>query len=206
GRPGQQSAAGVPGANRDRSVVRTPAVAARAVGIGPVVQPGRALAVGLRWADDEVDLDAVAHDPAERLGDQRAVARLQPVLGEAVRHRDAEARVVDLDERGVTQPGLEVRGRESDLELAEGGAPDLLRVHKVDVDSLEGRFELVAAGHFGQRTDGSAPPAGPGRRGFGWRNIAPPRGRRKVNSRYSPGVLIRPFGMPHLSAPDGSHV
>jgi len=83
----------------------------------------------LHRAHDEVDLDAVAHDPPERLGDQRAVAGLQPVLGKAVRHRDPEARVIDLEEGRVTQPRLEVRGRESDLELAEGRAPDLLRVH-----------------------------------------------------------------------------
>ena len=38
---------------------------------------------------------AVAHDAGKRLADQRAVAGLQPVLGEAVGYRDAEAVVVD---------------------------------------------------------------------------------------------------------------
>ena len=80
-------------------------------------------------ADDELDLDAVADDPGQRLGDQRAVARLEPVLREAVRDRDPEPLVVHVDERGVTEPRLEVGGRERHLQLAEGGAPDLLRVH-----------------------------------------------------------------------------
>src|SRR4029077_17379814 len=35
------------------------------------------------------------------------------------------------------------------------------------------------------------PPVWPGRRGFGWRNIAPPSGPRKANSRYSLGVYRR---------------
>ena len=93
----------------------------------------RATISAARWGvgdpDDEVNLDAVAHDPAEGLGDQRAVAALKPVLREAVRDRDPEAGVIDLDERGVAQPCLEVGGREGDLELAEGRAPDLLGIH-----------------------------------------------------------------------------
>ena len=35
-----------------------------------------------------------------------------------------------FDERGITQPGFEVRGGKGYLELAEGCAPDLLRVHR----------------------------------------------------------------------------
>src|SRR3989304_6111945 len=77
----------------------------------------------------ELDLDAVADDAGERLRYQRAIAALQPVLGEAVRDRDPEAVVLDVDEHGVAQPGLEVCGREGNLQLPEGGAPDLLRVH-----------------------------------------------------------------------------
>ena len=49
----------------------------------------RGLAGGV---DDELDLDAVADDPGQRLGDQGPVAVLQPVLGEAVRDGDPEAR------------------------------------------------------------------------------------------------------------------
>ena len=86
---------------------------------------------GQALADLEVDLDAVAHDAGQRLADQRAVAGLEPVLGEAVGDRDAEAVVIDRDEGGLLQPGLEVGGRERNLKLAQGGAPDLLRVHRL---------------------------------------------------------------------------
>src|SRR5688572_25383959 len=49
-------------------------------------------------ANLEVDLDAVTHDAREGLADQRAIPGLEPVLGETVRHRDAEAVVIDGDE------------------------------------------------------------------------------------------------------------
>ena len=88
--------------------------------------------VKILTGDNELDLDAVADDTGQRLGDQRAVAALQPVLGEAVRDGDPEARVIDLDERGVAQPGLEVRGRQGNLELPQCRSPDLLRVHSFD--------------------------------------------------------------------------
>ena len=83
-------------------------------------------------ADDELDLDAVADDPGEGLADQRAVARLEPVLGEAVGDRDPEAVVVDVDQLGVAQPRLVIGGRERHLQLAESRSPDLLRVHSFD--------------------------------------------------------------------------
>ena len=82
--------------------------------------------------DDELDLDAVADDPGEGLADQRPVAGLQPVLGEAVRDGDPEPLLVDVDELRVAQPRLVIRGRQGDLELTEGGSPDLLRVHSFD--------------------------------------------------------------------------
>src|SRR5438270_1088751 len=88
-----------------------------------------AVAVLRRRSDEELDLDAVADQPGQRLGDQRAVAAVEPVLGEAVRNGDAEAVVVDFGEGRLAEPGLEVRGREGHLELTEGGAPDLLRIH-----------------------------------------------------------------------------
>ena len=104
-------------------------------GLGPWApsarRPRRRRAAG--GDDHELDLDAVADDPGQRLGDQRAVAGLEPVLGEAVGDGDPEPVVVDVDELRVAQPRLEVGGRERDLELAEGGAPDLLRVHSLDV-------------------------------------------------------------------------
>ena len=81
--------------------------------------------------DRELDLDAVADDPGERLADQRPVAGLEPVLGEAVRDGDPEALVVDVDQLRVAEPRLEVGRRERHLELAEGGAPDLLGIHLV---------------------------------------------------------------------------
>ena len=79
----------------------------------------------------ELDDGAVADDPGQRLGDERPVARLEPVLGEPVRDRDPEPVVVDIDERRVAEPGLEVGGREGHLELAQGGAPDLSGVHAI---------------------------------------------------------------------------
>ena len=80
--------------------------------------------------DHELHLDAVAHHAGQGLRDQGPVAGLEPVLGEAVRHRDPEARVLDVDERRVAEPGLEVGGRQRDLELPERCAPDVLRVHE----------------------------------------------------------------------------
>ncbi len=82
-----------------------------------------------RGADDEFDLDAVADDARQRLADQRAVARLEPVLGEPVRDGDPEALLIDVDQLGVAQPRLEIRRRERDLEFSQGGSPDLLCVH-----------------------------------------------------------------------------
>jgi hypothetical protein len=60
--------------------------------------------------DDELNLDAVPDDAGERLRDERAVARLEPVFGKAVRHRDAEMAVLDVDECSVPEPRLEIRG------------------------------------------------------------------------------------------------
>ena len=82
--------------------------------------------------DDEFHLDAVADDPGEGLADQRAIAGLEPILREAVRDRDPEPLLVHVDELGVAQPRLVVGGRQGDLELTEGGSPDLLRVHSFD--------------------------------------------------------------------------
>src|SRR3990172_3077907 len=128
-------------------VLRRPPLAPHAGGLDPDVLRARGREWALRghrrgsaiWlclghglrrrAHDELDLDAVAHDPGERLRDQRAVPTLQPVLREAVGDGDPEAVLIDVDEHGVAQPGLEVRGRERYLELPEGSAPDLLRVH-----------------------------------------------------------------------------
>ena len=83
----------------------------------PVAEPlrldgGRRRAVGA--LDGELDLDAVADDPGERLADQRAVAGLEPVLGEAVRDGDPEALVVDVDElrcRAATSRSSRARAR-----------------------------------------------------------------------------------------------
>ena len=187
--PGQQLGARRPAARPPRPSSRpvpsapSPAAAAVVLGRSPRV----------RGRDDEVDLDAVADDPAERLGDQRAVAALQPVLGEAVRDGDPEARVVDLDERGVAQPGLEVRGREGYLELAEGGAPDLLRVHRsmwtlCVGDGLNG-LPLGCGCAGGANRAGLGTGGRAGRRGFGGRKIAPPPGRPQGKSAILPGSI-----------------
>ena len=82
--------------------------------------------------DDELDLDAVAHDAGQRLGDQGAVAGLEPVLGEPVGDRDPEPLIIDVHEVGVAQPRLEVGGRQRNLQLAKGCSPDLFRVHSFD--------------------------------------------------------------------------
>src|SRR6185369_8875688 len=87
------------------------------------------LALGRR-TDQELHLDAVAHDPGQRAGDQGAIAGLQPVLREAVRDADSEAVVLDLDKRRLTQPRFVVGWRERHLEFPEGRAPDLLRIHR----------------------------------------------------------------------------
>ena len=65
----------------------------------PRLTPARPRPVGSTFADLELDVDAVAHDARQRLGDERAVAVLQPVLGEAVGCGDAETVTVDPDER-----------------------------------------------------------------------------------------------------------
>ena len=175
--------------------------------------PGAVAAAG---ADDELDLDAVADDPGQRLGDQRPVAGLEPVLGEAVRDGDPEPVVVDIDERGVAQPRLEVGGREGDLELAEGGAPDLLRrpCDRLIPGELRGvlmvcggqgrqdresrchgrrvRLEAVLGAAAGARPDGSDASQRSVPAPLGRRRIAPPvaplQGEMDGIPRYSPGV------------------
>ena len=80
--------------------------------------------------DDELDLDRSADHPGQGLGDERAIAVVEPVACETIRNGDAEAVFVDLDEGGVLEPGLEVGGGETHLELTEDGAPNLLRIHQ----------------------------------------------------------------------------
>ena len=45
---------------------------------------------------------------------------------------------LESTERGVLQKSYEIRVAASEQELAKGRAPDLLRIHTVDVDSLSG--------------------------------------------------------------------
>ena len=101
---------------------------------------GRAIRLGGRGRDavgaldGELHLDAVADDPGKGLADQRSIACLEPVLGEAIRDGDSEALVIDVDQLRVPQPRLEIRWRQRDLQLSEGGAPDLLGIHMAEVD------------------------------------------------------------------------
>ena len=80
--------------------------------------------------DHELDLDRSAHHPGEGLADQGSVSVVEPVAGEAVRGGDAIAVLVEVDERRVLQPGLEVGRGEGDLQLAQDGTPYLLRIHR----------------------------------------------------------------------------
>ena len=149
-------------------------------------------------ADEELHLDAVADDAGQRLRDERAVARLQPVLREAVRHGDPEAGVVHVDQRGVAEPRLEVGRGQGDLELAERRAPDVLRVHEDPVrpgaGAPDGRLRtgtdraddcdrgeradgpLRTAGAAPRPSPGTSPGVARGRPGtVGRRMVAPPR-------------------------------
>ena len=96
----------------------------------------RPAASGGARPDDELDLDAVAHDPGQRLRDQGAIAGLEPVLGEAVRDGDPEPVVIDVDQlrcRAATsrsspatvRPGAR-RGRHARLASRPSIGSDLL--------------------------------------------------------------------------------
>ncbi len=161
--------------------------------------------------DEELHLDAVAHDPGQRLGDQGAVAGLQPVLGEAVGNGNPEPVVLDLDQAGVTQPRLVVRRRERHLQLAEGCAPDLLRIHRWrDLHSEMGYPWVASTVSRGRaRTD-----ARWGRRRRGWRLRRPLEGVLRAPGRDAlelPGAegsrRIAPPGGPSqgFPAPDFSY-
>ena len=113
-----------------------PAAAGASTGSAPAPSAGGAAALG-RGRHDELHLDAVADDAREGLADQRAVAGLEPVLGEPVGDADLEALVVHVHELGIAEPGLVVRGRERHLQLAECRSPDLLRVHSFDVTCVD---------------------------------------------------------------------
>ena len=104
------------------------------VAAGAVRRRGGALG---RCRHDELHLDAVADDPREGLADQRAVAGLEPVLGEPVGDADLEALVIDVHQLGIAQPGLVIGGRQRHLQLAECRSPDLLRVHSFDLTCVD---------------------------------------------------------------------
>ncbi len=99
--------------------------------VRPVVN-GLGGGLGRSGPDDEFHLDAVPDDAREGLADQRPIAGLKPVLREAVRDSDLEPLIVDIDELGIADPGLVVGGRQGNLQLTQGGSPDLLRVHSFD--------------------------------------------------------------------------
>ena len=63
-----------------------------------------------RVRDHELDLDRAADDPRQGLADQGPVAVVEPVTGKTVGNCDAKAVLVDLDEGGVLEPGLEIGG------------------------------------------------------------------------------------------------
>ena len=113
-----------------------PAAAGASTGSGRGPSAGGGGALG-RCGHDELHLDAVADDAREGLADQRAVAGLEPVLGEPVGDADLEALVVDVHQLGIAEPGLVIRGRQRHLQLAECRSPDLLRVHSFDVTCVD---------------------------------------------------------------------
>ncbi len=95
---------------------------------------------GLR--DLERHVDAVAEDACQRLGDERAEPRRQPLRREVALRADDEAVIFVAQSDGVTQPGIVVGARDEHLELAEGGGP--------------------RGGGVDRRHDGRAPTAGEG--------------------------------------------
>jgi len=125
----------------------------------------------------------------------------------------------DIDKGRIAQPGLEVGGRERDLQLAKGGAPDLTGVHAIEATWLLG-WLVGRFGHGGGRSRGcggtrEAVARVPQRRVFWWaapglfpvrrlpserpgavgtRRIAPRRaplqGDPAPNHRYSHGVSV----------------
>ena len=97
--------------------------------------------------DDELDRHRVPDHAGQGLADEGAVAVVEPVAGEAVGGSDAEAIVlVDLDELCVLQPRVEIRRGKADLQLAESGAPYLLRFHQQAVSTICGRTALPGRG------------------------------------------------------------
>ena len=57
--------------------------------------------------DDDADLDGVAEDLLERLGDLAGEALLDPLAGEVVGHADDEGAVVEAERHGAVEPELE---------------------------------------------------------------------------------------------------
>ena len=198
---------GRPGRRPLRALRRAWARRARAVPPRSRPAPG----APRRRRHHELDLDAVADHAGERLGDQRAVAALEPVLGEGVGHGDPEPLVVHLDELGVTKPRLEVGRRQRHLQLSKGRAPDLLRVHpaieipcasgsamgSVECEPERGDARGGRAGRARSRRSvdrGRGPSGSPPRRPGGLRareQYTGPGSRRKVIPAYSHGSIVR---------------
>ena len=136
--------------------------------------------------------------------------RFQPILGEAVGCCDAKAVSVDVDERGVLEPGLVVGRGQRHLELTEGCSPDLLRVHRWQRDPYFTRLPRpprLTVRHPGEARSTShwkepfRPPSGLSRRGLSLGTRAIRRGARAAyvstgfrgratSVRYTPGGYI----------------
>ena len=75
--------------------------------------------------------DAVANNLCQRLCDQGAVALIDPIFREPRWNAENKGgrRLINTEECGATEPGLEGGLRKADLQLSEDCAPDLSSIH-----------------------------------------------------------------------------
>ena len=87
----------------------------------------------------EPDIDGAADEVLKGRPDLRAVLALEPLAREGVRHTDQEDIVLLGDDRGLFEPRFVVALRETELDLAKGGRPQLLEIQWLALSPLEQR-------------------------------------------------------------------